>query len=436
MISKKRLKSVTALALFGAAIAVSNTGCSDVQNLQGAACCTAFKVGTDMTSANFGVDASINASFETYAQAAGDLSATASATLSDVTTACQNIALDLGADPASVTSTGTQAATDWCKAAVDQINATFGASGTLAGKVSVVFTPPACSASVQATASCEAKCDVNASCDVQAHPPTCEGGNLVVDCKGECKVKGTASLACTGNCTGNCTGSCKASGGVAVDCKGKCDGNCTAGAVGGATADGTGIQADGTCNGQCDGTCTLDADAPQIQCSGVCDGHCDASCTGTADVAVRCDGDCTADYTPISCEGGSLKASCDVDADCEANCNASVTAKASCTPPSVDVVAEAKAGVDLTELTAAINTLKANLPSLFIAFEGRADAFATQIVAAAAAGGDIAVSGKLGVGGAVCAADILATIGVAGDNMAVAATAAGKVGAAVHPSGA
>ena len=46
---KSRLKSITALAITGLAIASMASGCSDAKALQDAACCTAFQVGTDMT---------------------------------------------------------------------------------------------------------------------------------------------------------------------------------------------------------------------------------------------------------------------------------------------------------------------------------------------------------------------------------------------------
>ena len=100
--SDSRLKPFSALAFTSLVIASLGAGCSDVKNLQDAACCDGFKVGTVMTAADFNatINASAQTTFAAFANAASDLSATATGAIADVTTACQNIALDLGADPA------------------------------------------------------------------------------------------------------------------------------------------------------------------------------------------------------------------------------------------------------------------------------------------------------------------------------------------------
>jgi hypothetical protein len=437
MILNKRLKSFTAVALSALVVSSLAAGCSAVKDAQSAACCDGFKVGKTMTTADFDVDASIQGSFVAFANAASDLSAVATGSVSDVTTACQNIALDLGADPTDpkvAGKTGTDALTGWCALAKASISANFGASGSLATSVSIDFEPPMCTASISATADCQASCDVSAMCDIKATPPKCTGGTLTVECSGGCTATGSADVACTGSCTGGCSGSCKASGGAKIDCKGKCDGTCTAGATGGATAMGTGIQADGSCNGQCDGTCTLDADAPKITCTGVCDGHCDAACKGTADLKVKCDGMCDADYTPLKCEGGKLEGGCKVDADCQGSCNASASAKAECTPPSVSVVAKAKANLDVNaqlQLQTAIASLEANLPKILVVFKARGQAFLDTVGVAVTAGGNLAGSGKLGLKGTTCGIIIGAAIGTASDNFGASLSAAGDIAGAV-----
>ena len=433
MILKNRLKPFTAVALSAVVISSLAAGCSAVKDMQGAACCSEFAVGQDMSSVDFGVDASVKGSFTAYAQAGGDLAATASATLADVSTACQNIALDLGADPADKSldgKSGSALTKAWCALAATQISADFGAKGSLAGAVSVDFTPPVCTASVQATADCEGSCDASAMCDVKANPPTCDGGTLSVDCQGSCTAKAGVDLECTGSCTADCTGSCQATGGVAVDCKGKCDGKCTAAAAGGSTT-GNGIQADGTCDGQCDGTCTIDASTPKIKCAGTCDGKCTGTCKGSATASVKCNGTCDADYTPLKCEGGTLKASCMVDAHCEANCNASASAKAQCTPPSVNVTASINADADITAYTAAIDSLKTNLPNLLLAVQARGQVFLKNAGVVVTAGGEIAVGGGLNAKGGVCAIDIGAAVTQAVANMTDAVSAATSVTAKI-----
>ncbi len=442
MKSKSRLKPIAAVAFTALAISTLASGCSDAKNLQDAACCKDFEVGTDMSNVNWDVDASIKGSFSAFANAASDLSATATGSIADVTTACQNIALDLGAsasDPSLTGKTGTAALNAWCALAKAQITASFGASasatGSLGGKINVDFVAPQCTASISATANCQASCDVSGKCDIKANPPTCTGGTLTVECSGGCTATGSVDVACTGSCTGGCSGSCKASGGVKVDCKGKCDGNCTAGAKGGATESGSGIQGDGSCNGQCDGTCTLDSDAPKIDCTGVCDGHCDAACQGTADLKVQCDGKCDADYTPLKCEGGTLEGGCQVDASCQGSCNASASAKAECTPPHVSVTAEASASLDAegqVQFQTALASLEANLPKILVVFKARGVSFTDGLQAAVTAGATITGSGKVNASAVVCGALIVDTVGTASSNFAAALAAAIDVSRTVN----
>ncbi|HYP78625.1 MAG TPA: hypothetical protein VER12_21780 [Polyangiaceae bacterium] len=430
---KNRLKPFALVAFSALSVSTLIAGCSDLKEAQDAACCKEFEAGADMTNVDFGVDASIKGSFSAFASAASDLSAVGTGAISDITTACRNIALDLGADAddASVKGKGgADAMNAWCALAKGQISANFGASGKLAGSISVEFQEPKCTASLSAQANCQASCDVNAMCDIKANPPKCTGGTLTVECSGACTASGSADVACTGSCTGKCSGSCKASGGVKVDCKGKCDGTCSAGAAGGATEKGTGIQADGRCDGQCDGTCTLDADAPKIECTGVCDGHCDATCKGTADLKVKCDGKCDAEATPLKCEGGKLEGGCSADASCQGSCNASASAKAECTPPSVAIVAKANGSLDAegkVQYETAIASLEANLPKILIVLKARGTAFADSIQAAVKAGLDITGSGKLNAKGAVCGLLISDTIKTSSENFGASLSAAGTV---------
>jgi hypothetical protein len=429
---KNRLKPFTAVAFTALAVSTLVAGCSDLKNAQDAACCNEFEAGADMTNVDFGVDASIKGTFSAFANAASDLSAVGTGAISDVTTACQNIALDLGADPADpkvAGVTGTAALTAWCDLANAQVSAKVGAKGSLATGISAKFDPPKCSASLTATANCQASCDVKAECDIKANPPTCEGGTLSVECSGGCTAEGKAELSCTGSCSGSCSGSCTAKAGATVNCEGKCEGTCSAG--GG--ADETGIQADGSCKGKCEGTCTLDAGA-KVECEGTCDGKCDAKCSGTATVKAKCDGKCDADYTPLKCEGGTLKGGCEVDGSCQGSCNASASAKAECTPPSLSVTAEVKAGLNAdaqAQYQIAIESIKANLPKILIVLQARGKAFTDSLTEAGKASIDIAGSGKLGAKGAVCGILIGSTIGTASENFAAALKAAGSATASI-----
>jgi hypothetical protein len=265
-------------------------------------------------------------------------------------------------------------------------------------------------------------------CDIKANPPVCMGGKLDIDCKGECDVTATApTIDCTGSCMGNCSGSCEAQGGVAVDCTGKCDGTCAAGGASG----GTGIQADGSCNGTCQGKCTASATAPAIACKGTCSGSCTAACTtAPGQVSVQCSGSCKADYTPISCTGGTLSGGCMVQADCQANCNASAQAKAECTPPSltITVTGTAKAGTE-AQFNALINTIQVNVPKLYLIVQTRGKAFTDQIGAVVNAGGTIAGNAEItsDAHADACIVYMVADVTNASANFSAAVSAGGMV---------
>ncbi len=420
------------IAMTAIALVAGTNGCSAASNLP-SLCCTAFQPGTDMSTVDFGVDASIKGQMSAFANATGDLSAVAGAALADVTSACQNIAVDMGDDPTGGTGGATGGANGksgvdllnyWCDEAANSVSTVIKASGT----VTLTVVPPECDVSIQATASCQGSCSANASCNVQANPPTCTGGTLEVSCSGTCTASASApTFDCTGSCSGSCSGSCTAQGG-GVDCAGKCDGTCTATAKAGES----GAQADGTCKGQCSGTCSVTA--PSANCTGTCSGKCDANCTAApGQASASCSGTCSAKATPLSCKGGKLTGGCQVDANCQANCNASAKAKASCTPPSVTLVATGTASASFNTLAI---TLQKNLPALINVILGQGKDFADDISAAVQGGASLTASGNLGAGGTVCVVDMVAAATAGSANFAATLSASVKVStAAGGPTG-
>jgi hypothetical protein len=396
-----RHRPIATLTAVGLALPLLVGGCEEAQKAtEGASalCCTDFKVGADLGAVDWGIsDAALSGKFSAFAQAASDLSGVASGALSDITVACRNIATDLGAsaDDPSLSAdgkkkTGTDAMNAWCALAKAQISARFGASGTLAASVSVVYDPPQCTASFEAKASCQGHCDASATCDLKATPPKCTGGQLSVECSGSCTAEAGATLHCTGSCSGNCQGSCTASGGVAVDCTGQCDGTCSAGAD---TTAQPGIQADGSCKG---------------------------------------------DIAAPTCEGGKLEGGCTASADCEASCNASAQAKADCTPPAVRVTATANASLTADqqlELQAALASLEANLPKVLLVFKARGQAFVDGISAVASAGATLTANADaLGVKGVACGVSIAAVVTQASANFSASLTAAVSIAGSVGVS--
>ncbi len=437
---QNRFNFLSATMIVGAlALPALTNGCSStdgsnpISNATGALCCTDFKVGADLSATDFGLTGEAKGKFFAFAQSSSDFAAAAEALKNDVTTACMNIALDLGAkadDPSVAGKTGAAATTAWCDLASAQIGGLFAAGGAFqaAGTVSIQATPPQCQVNVQAQANCQAQCSADAKCDIKANPPTCKGGSLNVDCKGQCDVTATEpSISCEGECSAQCSGECTAQGGVAVDCEGRCEGECKASGAGGT---GSGIQADGSCKGTCSGKCTLKADA-KVTCKGACTGKCTGSCKATpGSASVKCSGKCNADYQPLTCEGGTLEGGCKVEAQCQGHCNASASAKASCTPPSLNIVASGSAaltGEASAKFRGAVRTLEVNLPSILIAAKARGKALADLGGTFVGSIGAAAPTFTASVKAAACGAVIAGTVVDAGKNVTASFAAAGKV---------
>lgn len=434
MTATKRFTAPVALAA-ALALPLLTNGCGD--DPLAAACCTDFKVGADLSGADFGVDAEIAGKFKVFAQAAGDLSGVAQASLDDVLGACRSMAIDAGAtkeeQAAEEAKSPREAVKGWCTLAIAKINATFSAQGSASAALTINVAAPKCEASFSAGAKCNANCSANVECqgDVSAKPPTCEGGKLEVSCEGSCEASAEApSIACEGECGGTCEGSCSAEAGASVDCEGKCEGTCEAGG----SAGGTGVQANGECNGTCKGTCTMKADA-KVKCTGTCKGSCNATCKARpGQASVKCDGKCSGKAEPLSCKGGEMKANveCQADAKCEANCNASVQAKAECTPPKVEVSLKASAqGSANAQVNAVVESLKVNLPKIFLTFEARGKAFADMVVNVSGSATAIFDPGKLGVKGTACAAAIVGVLVEAAGNASASFEASGSVAASL-----
>ena len=417
---------------YGAALMAAVTlpavlaGCGDDPlNPAGGLCCTDFKVGADLSGADFGVDASIKGQFNAFAQASADLSGAASGALDGVTGACKGLAQVGGANANAEEPADPSARVKfWCDLAVAKIQASFQASGGAKAALQLNVKPAECKASFKAEANCQASCSVDASCDVKAKPPTCEGGKLEVSCEGSCEAEAGASMACEGSCTGTCEGACTAEGGVSVDCEGKCEGTCEAGG----SAGGDGIQADGSCKGKCNGTCTASATAPKVECKGQCKGSCSAKCEAKAGASVKCDGKCSGTAQPLSCKGGELKAQCQADANCSGNCKASASAKAECTPPQVDIKFAASAqGSASGEAALMVEAIRLYLPEILLVFQARGQAFIDLSGKVVASGSATLDPGKLGVKGTACLAAIVPVLAQAGTNVKAAVEASGKV---------
>lgn len=335
--NKRTYRIAAAPILFAGLALPMMGGCDELSNPLDALCCEDFKPGTNMLTVDWGLEGNANLEFGATLQAVGDFSATATAMVNDLGTACKGLTLELGG---TATLTDAEAAdpntfaTKWCAAA-----ATAVASIKAEAALTFSIQPPRCEVSVDAKLSCEGSCSGSAKCELTPGEikASCEPGKL------------------SGSCSAECTGTCEGSANLAVNCEGSCEGTCEG------TCSGTqnGGQCDGTCTGKCRGSCAASGSAT-VKCDGTCTGECSAEFTAPK---------CTGEFTPPS-------GKCEASAECKGSCDASASAKAECTPPSVDI--NFTGGV---EFEAKVAALKKWLPQIFLVAEGKFPILEAQISA-------------------------------------------------------
>lgn len=304
--------------------------------------------------ANFGLDGELEGKVKAALAAGANLQNIAVKVEGDVTTACSNLAKDLGVseDALKPAEAGPGKASEAaCNAAIKAVNDTKAKVG---GRIVVKAEPPKCSASMNAMAECSGGCD--ATIKPGEAKVTCEGGELSGKCEGKCEgscaVEGSAK--CSGTCSAKCEGTCKA------DFSGSCDGTCNG------TCDGkdTKGKCAGTCEGRCDGKASGN-------CAGECQGECGGTCTmaAKADCEGTCSGGCSVEFKEPRCTGNVKPP--EMSAECKAKCDAEVSGKLECTPGHAYARAEGAADVQAAaKLRAAIEK---NLPALLKVSVGMKD---------------------------------------------------------------
>ncbi len=170
--------------------------------------CTDFQVGADLAHASFGVTGVLAPSYDSLAQATGDL-ATASATMQyDVYAACEELARGIGAaDPNADGAT-------WCAAAAARLEALR--PRLAAAGFRLAAAPSSCVVDVEYQTKCEARCRRDPGCVEPSVADRCAPADRV------------------GSCSGVCTGSCDVALAIEYDvtrpiahCDGLCRGGCT-----------------------------------------------------------------------------------------------------------------------------------------------------------------------------------------------------------------
>ncbi len=292
-----------------------------------------------LMAANFGLQGELENKVKASLAAGADLQKIAGEVEAEVTTACGNLAKDLGATEADLKPKEDgpgKKADAACQAAVKFVN-DFKAKAK--GNLKVEVKPPRCSASMDAVTDCAAKCD--ATVKPGSAKVECEGGKISGQCSGKCdgECDVQAGAKCEGTCSGECTGECSAD--ISGKCDGTCDGKC----------DGKDLH--GKCAGQCDGKCKGTAHA---NCSGTCKGSCSATCSMQAkgECKGECSGKCDVEMKEPKCSGEVKPPQ--MSAECKAHCNAQVHAKMECKPASVfakiDGAADAQAALKLKAVLA------------------------------------------------------------------------------------
>lgn len=352
--------ATVSLTLAGLSV-VPVMGCDKAAELQNDLCCRDFTPGADLATVEWGLEGEAELNYGAFMQSVSDFTGAAGAMVADVSAACQAIALDLGADAATITATKpSERAAAWCELAIDQL-------GDATADLSISFQPPVCTVDASVQANCEARCSANVECQLTPAEviARCDPGELTGRCEGQCtgSCEGSANLAV--NCEGTCQGTCE----------GACDGDCSATTEGGDCRG----QCDGTCTGQCRGSCELAADA-QVQCNADCSGSCDVQFKAPK---------CKAELKPPSAE-------CQGSAECSGSCEASASARASCKEPAVNIAGAAEAD-------AVIATLQANLPRLLVVAQARGELLLANAEAVVQAAGNLegAVTGSVKAGACI-----------------------------------
>lgn len=230
----------------------------------------------------------------------------------EVRTACDGIARELGG------KRDFDAAESSCAAAVRAINDARGRLGSGA-RFNVAYVAPQCALPAVAIVGCLRRCDhvEPAASDLPVSPPR-------LDCP---------AAASAGACDGKCAGSCDVAEGMV--CDGHCRGGCDWGFHG--TCDGTcvghcnGTASHGICTGNCVGQCN--GVVKQGICRGRCQGPCElrrpAACAGS------CSGRCSGGWKTLQCEN--IPKGATADAACGSRCDTDLSAAAQCSLARVTV---------------------------------------------------------------------------------------------------
>jgi hypothetical protein len=380
----------------------------------------------------------MNAKVKAFVQASSELKVVGDGIKADVKLACINIAKDLGetdrwSDDDSDGATSNGEKTGACDVVATKIDAIMTAGAQAGANFALEISGGECSVDVDVQVGCEAACRTDATCTEPSVEVRCAPAELTGQCSAECKAEaicqGRVDVAanCMGKCESDCVGSCAGElrgtteGGCSGMCEGKCDGIAT---PAGGTA---------SCTGTCEGKCALPA--PAANCHGKCAARCNGTCKGECKLAagapvncgasVDCKGGCTATYTAPKCETELTPPVCTGDTNCQASCSSRASANARCTPPTVVLIANVDATVDIAKLKA---TIEANLPKILLAARTKGQLTLRALQKVSATGqAVIDASGSLGGKEIACAGTAASASAKAAVSMSVSVNASVSV---------
>jgi hypothetical protein len=324
--------------------------------------CPAMKDG-NFANLKFEASADVNAKLTGFLEAVYSLDQLALEMEVGLIASCGELGVAIGMSEAETKAepSGGEGAKKVCAAVAAKVSGTLKASGGVS--LSLDIGEPSCSVDVDAMMDCYAGCGVTV--EPGELSASCEGGEISGSCEGEC------SGGCTVEAGAECEGTCGAK------CEGECDGTCEA------------KNAEGKCEGKCDGTCK---------------GTCSASCEmkGKADCKGSCSGGCSGEVKAPKCSGEFKPPS--VSADCQMNCAAKTAAKASCTPPSVNIKVEGEASAEVQALVDGLQVALPKIINIQIGMGKKLIAQAEGLVTAGAALPEIAAQAGLSAIGCIAAA--------------------------------
>ncbi len=334
------------LALAGLSV-VPAMGCDKVSELQNDVCCRDFTPGADLATVEWGPEGEAELNYGAFMQSVSDFTGAAGAIVADVTSACQAIALDLGADVATITATKpNERAVQWCELAVDAL-------GDATAGLSITFQPPSCTVDASVQANCEARCSANVECQLTPAEivARCDPGELSGRCEGSAPARARARPTWRSTARARARGRARARATAIAPRRPPA---ATAAASARATARASAV--------------ARARSRPTQRCSATPIARARAMSSSRR----RSAGPSSSRRAP-SARGS---------AECSGSCEASASAKASCKEPAVNI----EGG---TDVEAAIATLKANLPRLLVVAHARGELLLASAEAVVQAGGHL-----------------------------------------------